>query len=95
MFSRRLDWLADMFLVFIYAPFLVFAPLLLVLGVVFVVVPGGFIIVLGGAYIVFAELVGLLGIGLRERRRTNTAHIPLEPEARLSTARASRQAQRA
>jgi hypothetical protein len=95
MLSRRLDWLADMVLAFIFWPFLIFAPLLLVIGVVFVVVPGGFMIVLGGVYFVFAGLMGLLGTAVRERLRKSKPQVRLEPTERLPTIRTSRQAQRA
>jgi predicted Co/Zn/Cd cation transporter (cation efflux family) len=84
-----------MVLAFIYWPFLIFAPLLLVVGVVFVVVPGGFMIVLGGVYFAFAGLMGLLGTTVRERLPKGKAQVRLEPTERLSTARTARQAQRA
>jgi hypothetical protein len=95
MFSRRLDWLADMFLMFIYAPFLIFLPPLLVLGILFVIGPGGFIIMLGGTYFAFAGLIGLPGMAVRKRLRKNKARMRLEPKARVSTVDTSPQAQRA
>ena len=47
---------------FAYLPFLLFIPILLVLGILFVIVPGGFIIVLAGAYYASLEVLGLLGL---------------------------------
>jgi hypothetical protein len=38
------------FVILIYAPTLLCLPVLLVVGLVFVVIPGGFIVVLGGLY---------------------------------------------
>ena len=69
-----------MFVILAYAPILMGLPLLLLGGVVFVVVPGGFIIVLGALYYAAVGLTGLLGLaaGARSRdrasraRRTNT-----------------------
>jgi hypothetical protein len=84
-----------MLMMFIYAPFLIFSPLLLVLGILFVVGPAGFIIMLGGAYFVFATLIGVPATALRKRLRKNKAQVRIEPKARLSTARTSRQTQRA
>ena len=95
MFNRRLDWLTDMFLMFIYTPFLIFLLLLLVLGILFVVGASGFIIMLGGAYFVFAGLMGLPAMAVRKRLRKNKAQVRLEPNARLSTARTSRRARHA
>jgi hypothetical protein len=95
MFSRRLDWLADMLMMLIYAPFLIFLPVLLVLAIVFVVGPSGLIILLGGAYTVVAAFIGLLGIAVRTLLRKIKTQIRVEPNARLSTARTSQQTQRA
>lgn len=55
----------------------------------------GFIIMLGGAYFVFAGLMGLPAMAVRKRLRKNRAQTQLAPKARPSTARTSRQAQRA
>jgi hypothetical protein len=95
MLSRRLDWLADMLLIFIYAPFMIILPLLLLLGILFVVGASGFIIMLGAAYFAFAGLIGLPATAVRKRLRRNKAQVRLEPEGRRSMARTSRQAQRA
>ena len=56
-----------MFVILAYAPFLLCLPVLLLAGVVFFVVPGGFIIVLGGLYYVTAGFAGLLGLGANKR----------------------------
>lgn len=53
----------------LYFPLLLFLPLLLLLGIVFVVVPGGFIVVLAGAYyFASAGLIGLFGLTTKHRR---------------------------
>jgi hypothetical protein len=59
---------------FAYFPFLLFIPILLVLGIFFVIVPGGFIIVLAGAYYASLEVLGLLGLAARRRRRAVRAN---------------------
>lgn len=59
---------------FAYLPFLLFIPILLVLGILFVIVPGGFIIVLAGAYYASLEVLGLLGLAARRRRRAVRAN---------------------
>jgi hypothetical protein len=59
---------------FAYFPFLLFLPILLVLGIFFVIVPGGFIIVLAGAYYASMEVLGLLGLAARKRRRAVRAN---------------------
>lgn len=59
---------------FAYFPFLLFIPILLVLGIIFVIVPGGFIIVLVGAYYASLEVLGLLGLAARRRRRAVRAN---------------------
>jgi hypothetical protein len=63
-----------------YAPILMVLPVLLVVGLVFVVVPGGFIIVLGGLYYAVLGFTGLLALAARgrwragaSRRRANTS----------------------
>jgi hypothetical protein len=59
---------------FAYLPFLLFIPILLVLGIVFVIVPGGFIIVLAGAYYASLEVLALLGLAAGRRRRAVRAN---------------------
>jgi hypothetical protein len=56
-------------LILVYAPVLLCLPILVVGGIVFVVVPGGFIIVLGSLYWASAELIGLAGLAASRRRR--------------------------
>lgn len=58
-----------MCLILVYAPVLVGLAILAVVGIVFVLVPGGFIIVLGGLYFMSTELIGLAGLAARNRRR--------------------------
>jgi len=68
------------FIILAYAPILLCLPVLLLAGVVFVVVPGGFIIVLGGLYYATMWLASLVGLAANRRwrarasrmRRTNT-----------------------
>jgi len=56
-------------LLLLYSPFLIFLPILLLGGIIFVVVPGGFIIVLAGAwYFASAGLIGLFGLTTKHRR---------------------------
>jgi hypothetical protein len=52
-----------------YSPVLLSLPILAVVGIVFVVVPGGFIIVLGALYWASAEFIGLAGLAASRRRR--------------------------
>jgi hypothetical protein len=56
-------------LILVYSPVLLCLPILVVVGIVFVVVPGGFIIVLGGLYWASAEFIGLAGLAASRRRR--------------------------
>ena len=63
-----------MFVIVAYAPFLLLLPVLLLVGVVFVVVPGGFIIVLGAFYYAATGLAGLLGLAARRRWRARASH---------------------
>jgi hypothetical protein len=63
------------FFILAYAPFLLYLPVLLVLGLVFVVVPGGFIIVLGGLYYAGMGLTGLLGLAASQRRQANASRV--------------------
>ena len=51
-----------MFVIVAYAPILLLLPVLLLVGVVFVVVPGGFIIVLAGLYYAADGFTSLLGL---------------------------------
>lgn len=70
------DRLANVFVILAYAPFLLFLPVLLLGGVVFVVVPGGFIIVLGGLYYAATGFAGLLGLAANSRWRARASRAP-------------------
>ena len=59
--------LANVFALLVYAPLLLCLPALLVVGLVFVVVPGGFIVVLGAVYYVLAGFTGLVGFAAAKR----------------------------
>ena len=52
-----------------YYPSLFYLPVLLVVGAVFVVVPGGFMIVFGGAYYTAIGVIGYASLRVRERRQ--------------------------
>jgi hypothetical protein len=58
-----------MWIIFVYSPALLGLPALLLVGVVFVVVPGGFIIVLGALYYLLAGFTGVVGLASRRARR--------------------------
>ena len=65
-----------MLIIFIYTPALLCLPALLLVGVVFVVVPGGFIIVLGGLYYLLMGFIGVVGLASRtawRARRSRSA----------------------
>ena len=51
-----------------FAPVLALLPLLLVVGVVFLVVPGGFIIVLGAGFYALLALFGVVGAAAKTQR---------------------------
>jgi hypothetical protein len=61
------------FIILAYAPILLWLPVLLLAGVVFVVVPGGFIVVLGGLYYMAVALTGVLGLAVRGRSRDRSS----------------------
>jgi hypothetical protein len=69
----------------LYSPALIFLPILLLAGVIFVVVPGGFIVILAGAYyLASAGLIGLVGLVTKHRRHA----MHTKPErSRMSSAR--------
>ncbi|MFL5865193.1 MAG: hypothetical protein ACJ780_31245 [Solirubrobacteraceae bacterium] len=81
-----------MFIILVYAPFLLCLPVLLLAGVVFVVVPGGFIVVLGGLYYAAMWFGGLLWFAANRRwrarssrvRRANTTIENTSPSGRAS-----------
>jgi hypothetical protein len=59
----------DVLVLLFYSPVLIFLPILLLGGIVFVVVPGGFIIVLIGAcYFASVGLIGLFGLATKRPR---------------------------
>lgn len=70
------DRLANVFAILAYAPILLCLPVLLVVGVVFVVIPGGFIIVLGGLYYALVGFTGLLGLAVGRQRRVRASRVP-------------------
>jgi hypothetical protein len=59
-----------------YAPVLLFLPILLVVGLVFVVVAGGFLIVLSGLYFMLVAIIGVVGLAARGRRRARRKERP-------------------
>jgi hypothetical protein len=63
------------FVILVYAPILLCLPVLLLAGVVFVVVPGGFIIVLGGLYYAAMWLAGSLGLAANRRWRARASRV--------------------
>jgi hypothetical protein len=71
----------------LYSPLLIFLPILLLAGIIFVVVPGGFIIVLAGAYyFASAGLIGLVGLATKRRRHAIHAN-PQRSKARSALLR--------
>jgi len=80
----------------LFSPFLIFLPILLLGGIIFVVVPGGFIIVLGGAfYFASAGLIGLVGLAAKLRphaihakpQRSEASSARLRPTTRTPSKR--------
>ena len=71
----RPDRLANMFLILFYVPILLCLPVLLV-GLMLVCIPGGFIIVLGGLYYAFVGFTGLLGLAAIRRRWSGAPRVP-------------------
>ena len=71
----RSDRLANVFVILIYAPILLCLPVLLLVGVVFVVVPGGFIVVLAGLYYAAAGFTSLLGVAATRRWRARRSRV--------------------
>jgi hypothetical protein len=63
------------FLIVAYAPILLCLPVLLLIGVVFVVVPGGFIVVLAGLYYAAAGFTSLLGLEVTRRWRARRSRV--------------------
>jgi energy-converting hydrogenase Eha subunit C len=83
------------FVILAYAPILLCLPVLLVVGLIFVVVPGGFIIVLGALYYVAVGVAGSLGLAAIRRlgarvsrvRRTGPSFENASPSRRSSSGR--------
>jgi hypothetical protein len=71
----RSDRLENVFGILFYTPILLCLPVLLVVGV-FVCIPGGFIVVLGGLYYALVWLTGLLGLAVSRRRRSRASRVP-------------------
>jgi hypothetical protein len=63
----------DVFAFLVYAPFLLCLPALLVVGLVFVVVPGGFIVVLSALYYASVGFIGLVGMAAASRGRPGSS----------------------
>jgi hypothetical protein len=57
-----------------FAPVLAFLPVLLVVGIIFLVVPGGFILVLGAVFYASLALFGAVGAAAKTRWDTRSAH---------------------
>lgn len=74
------DRLANVFVIFVYAPILLCLPVLLV-GLMLVCIPGGFIIVLGGLYYAFVWFTGLLGLAAIRRRWSGGPRVRPNPSS--------------
>jgi hypothetical protein len=57
------------FLILIYSPILIALPILLLIGVFFIVVRGGFVVVLAVAFCLLVGLAWLARLALRARRQ--------------------------
>ena len=66
MLSLRSDRLENVLAILFYIPILMCVPVLLV-ALMLVCIPGGFIIVLGGLYYAFVGFAGLLGLAVSTR----------------------------
>jgi hypothetical protein len=71
----RSDRLANVFGILFYTPILLCLPVLLAIAV-FVCIPGGFIVVLGGLYYALVWLTGLVGLAVTRRRRSRASRVP-------------------
>jgi hypothetical protein len=73
----------------LYSPVLIFLPILLLAGIIFVVVPGGLIIVLVGAcYFASVGLIGLFGLATKRRPHAIRAN-PQRRQARSARSRST------
>jgi hypothetical protein len=69
----------------LYSPALIFLPILLLAGIVFVVVPGGFIVILAAVYyLASAGFIALVGLATKSRRHA------IQAKPQRSKARAAR-----
>jgi hypothetical protein len=80
----RSDRLENVFGILFYVPILLCLPVLLV-GLVLVFIPGGFIIVLGGLYYAFVGFTGLLGLAVSRRRWPGASRVPPNPSSENAT----------
>lgn len=71
----RPDRLENVLAILFYVPILLCVPVLLV-GLMLVCIPGGFIIVLGGLYYAFVGFTGLLGLAGVRRRWSGAPRVP-------------------
>ena len=55
--------------ILLYAPVLISLPILVPVAVIFVLVPGGFIVVLAGVYWAVAQFIALIGLAAARRRK--------------------------
>lgn len=67
-------------LLFVYAPVLVSLPILLPVLIIFMLVPGGFIVVLAGLYWALSSLIGVVSLAATGRRRVRRSRIPSATE---------------
>ena len=80
----RSDRLANVFGILFYTPILLCLPVLLAIAV-FVCIPGGFIVVLGGLYYALVWLTGLLGLAVSRRRRSRASRVPANPSSEIAS----------
>jgi hypothetical protein len=74
-----------------FAPVLAFLPVLLVVGIIFVVVPGGFITVLGAVFYASLALFGAVGAAAKSGGTQRAPRHPgITPGPRMATPLASR-----
>ena len=81
-------------LIFLYFPALLALPILLMVGIVFVIVPGGFLIVVGALFNVLMSFLGMVGLAAKSRlqaaratRRRDRAGSAVTPQTTRSPAR--------
>lgn len=79
----RSDRLANVFAILFYVPILLVCVPVLLVGLMLVCIPGGFIIVLGGLYYASVGLTGLLGLAASRRRRASP--VPPNPSSEAAS----------